>query len=227
MDQVTRGRACAAALAVAPAFPLLAHAVQVTPDDHATAAELAVIAAHPGRYDVALVLGFVGLVLMVPGALGLARPLWTTRPRWALAGLALTVPGLLALTALMGSGPVAAAMARTGPRASMVAATDAYESSAVFTLWVLLMVVGYSLGPIVLGTGLWRAGASWAVPVLLGGGLVMAMADAGRAALALGFGLTWAGAALAAVHVWRTAGSSVAATPDSGPYEEAGSGRAR
>lgn len=228
MDRVTRVRACAVALSVAPAFPLVAHLVQATPDDHATASELAAIAAHPDRYDAALVLGFVGLLLMVPGVLGMAGPLWATRPRWALSGLVLTVPGLLALVALMGSGPVAAAMAQTGPRTSMVEVTDAYESSAIFGIWVMLMIVGHSLGPVVLGTGLWRAGASWAIPVLLVGGLVMAMADAGRAALSVGFALTWAGAAVAAVHVWRTASASEAAAGlTMHRYEEGLSGRAR
>jgi hypothetical protein len=84
----------------------------------------------------------------------------------------------------------------------MVALTDRYESSWLVLVWVLLMVVGYSLGPVVLGVGLWRSGFPVAVPLLLVAGVALAVLDAGRWPLAAGFALTLAGMSLVAVRVW-------------------------
>jgi hypothetical protein len=202
MTSHTRVRACALALAVAPALTLAAHLVQATPAQHDTASELASIGAHPASYQLATGLGFVALVLLLPGFLGMARPLWVSRPRWALTGLSMSVLGLLALVALMGAGPVSLAMAQAPDREAMVALTDRYESSVLYGVWVLLMVVGYSLGPVVLALGLWRAGFSWTAPALFVAGLLVTMLDAGRWPLAAGFTLTWLGACVVAARLW-------------------------
>ena len=56
---------------------------------------------------------------MVPALLGLARPIWSVYTKTALVGVSMSITGLLALVALMGSAPVSVAMvsqARTGPR---------------------------------------------------------------------------------------------------------------
>jgi hypothetical protein len=202
MATTTRLRACALALAAAPALTLAAHLVQSTPARHDTASELASIAAHPVRYQVASLLGFAALVLWLPGLLAMARPLWERRPRWATTGLWMSVPGLFALVSLMGAGPVSLAMAQAPDRHAMVALTDRYESTALYGAWVLTMVVGYSLGPVVLALGLWRAGFSRAVPALFAAGLVLTMLDAGRWPLAAAFALTWLGACLVAGRLW-------------------------
>ena len=104
------------------------------------------------------------MVLFVPAFLAMAAPLWERRPRVAAVGLTMSVTGLFALVSLMGSGPVSLAMSGATDRAVMVEATDRYESSWLVLVWVLLMVVGYSLGPVVLGFGLWRSGFPVAVP---------------------------------------------------------------
>ena len=195
-------RACALALAAAPALTLAAHLVQSTPARHDTASELASLAAHPGSYQVASALGFVALVLWLPGLLAMAGPLWGSRSRWAGAGLWMSVPGLFALASLMGAGPVSLAMAQATDRDAMVAVTDRYESTALYGVWVLTMVVGYSLGPVVLALGLWRAGFGWAVPALFAAGLVLTMLDAGRWPLAAAFASTWLGACLVAARLW-------------------------
>jgi hypothetical protein len=202
MTSTARPRACALALAVAPALTLAAHLVQATPSQHDTASELASIAAHPGSYQVASALGFLALVLVLPGLLAMAGPLWGSRPRWATTGLSMSVVGLLALVSLMGAGPVSLAMAQAPDRDAMVALTDRYESTVLYGVWVLLMVIGYSLGPVVLAIGLWRAGFSWTVPALFAGGLVVTMLDAGRWPLAAGFALTWLGACVVAARLW-------------------------
>jgi hypothetical protein len=202
-----RRRGCALALLVAPGLMLAGDLTQATPARHDTASELASIAAAPGRAELASLLGFLGLVLMVPAFLGLARPLWAARPRLTLIGVSTSIAGLLGLVSLMGSGPVTVAMTSAGAdRAEMVALTDRYESSALVGLWVGLMILGYSLGPIVLGVGLWRTGWPWLVPAALGAGLVLAMADAGRWPLAAGFACTWLGMAVVGLHLWRDRG---------------------
>jgi hypothetical protein len=204
MSDRFRTRAGAVALVAAPALTLAAHLVQATPVRHDTASELASIAAHPGRYQLSGLLGFVSLVLLVPALLTMASPLWERRPRVALVGLSMSITGLLALVSLMGSGPVSLAMTRAarGDRTVMVALTDRYESSWLVLVWVLLMIVGYSLGPVVLGVGLWRSGFSGLVPLLLVGGVVLAVLDAGRWPLAAGFAMTCAAMTLVAVQIW-------------------------
>lgn len=223
MSPTSRLRASALALFLAPGLTLAAHLVQATPAQHDTASELSAIAAHPGRYQLASVLGFLSLALFLPGLEAMARPLWSARPRWALTGLSMSVLGLLALTALTGAGPVSLAMAQSGDRALMVAATDRYESSVLFGVWVLLMVAGYSLGPIVLALGLWRAGFGWAPAAFLVSGLVMTVLDAGRWPLAAGFALTWVGAAVVAARLWGEA-TPVAASAEARQGRAAWSG---
>lgn len=194
------------ALVAAPLLTLAADLVQVSPTAHDTGSELDSIAAHPTSYQLAAVLGFCAMVLYVPALVTLARPLWSARPRLALVGISLSVSGAMALTSLMGSGPVSLALARAEDRAAMMRVTDAYESMPVTSMWVLLMILGFSLGPIVLAVGLWRSGYPWAVPVLLVVGLVVQMADAGRWPLAAGYALTAAGMTAAAVRMWPAAG---------------------
>lgn len=200
-----RCRGSALALLVAPGLMLAGHLVQATPSQHDTASELASIAAAPGRAQLATLVGFAGLVLLVPAFLGLARPLWDRRPRLALVGASMSITGLLGLVALMGSGPVTVAMtAQAADRAQMITLTDRYESSATVGVWVALMLLGYSVGPLVLAVGLWRSGWSWVVPAALAAGLALMVADAGRWPLAVGFACTWAGFAVVGLRLWRT-----------------------
>ena len=86
----------------------------------------------------------------------------------------------------------------------MIALTDRYESSATVGVWVALMLLGYSVGPLVLAVGLWRSGWSWVVPAALAAGLALMVADAGRWPLAVGFACTWAGFAVVGLRLWRT-----------------------
>ena len=203
-----------AALVAAPLLTLAGSVVQAAPDGHDTAAELASIAAHPSRYQVAGLLGFASMLLFVPALLAFAALVRPARPRWAATGLVLSVTGLMALASLMGSGPVSQALAQAPDRAAMVRVTDAYESLPLTTTWVLLMLVGWLLGPLVLGLGLWRAGGHWAVPALLAAGLVAQFLDEDPRVLALGFALTAAGTTLAAASGWR-ARTSQAPVPTS------------
>ena len=201
------------ALALAPTLVLVAGLVQASPSAHDTASELASIAAAPVRYQLSAAIGFCATVLFVPGLLALAAPVRHARPVLGAVGLGMSLTGLLALVSLMGSGPVSLAMAQAPERAAMVRVTDAYESAPLTVAWMLLMLVGFVLGPVVLGVGLWRAGATWAVPVLLFAGVVVQILDGGRWALALGYALSAVGMAVAAWVVWRGTGLGEG-TPD-------------
>lgn len=192
------------ALGAAPLLTLAAALVQAAPSGHDTAAELASIAAHPQRYQLAGFLGFASMLLFVPGLLALAQLVRPNRPRWADTGLWMSFTGLLALVSLMGSGPLSQALAQSPARAAMVRVTDSYEGLPLTTTWVILMLVGWLLGPLVLGLGLWRAGGPWAVPALLTAGLVAQFLDDDPSVLALGFALTAAGLTLAALSGSRT-----------------------
>jgi hypothetical protein len=214
MTETHRRRACALALFIAPGATLAGHLTQLTPTEHDTASELASLADAPGRAGLATLFGFIALVLAVPAFLGLARPLWAARPRLAAVGVSMSVAGAFGLTALIGSSPLMIALARSAAdRDVAVAVADAYESDPLVAVWVSLMLIGYSLGPIVLGIGLWRCGWSWAVPAALVLGLVLMMADAGRWPLAAGFAATWAGLALAGARLWREDGEPMVSAP--------------
>jgi hypothetical protein len=195
----------------APALALAAHLTQASPAAHDTASELASIAAHPDRYQVAGLLGFLSMLLYVPAFLALARPLRETRRRAGLIGLAMSMTGLMALVSLMGSGPVSLALARADERGAMIAVTDAYESSALVGVWGMLMVLGFALGPVVLGVALWRSGMTWAIPGLLAAGVAFQAADAGRWPLAAGFACTLAGMSLVAAREAGTAARGIPA----------------
>lgn len=201
MSNDLRLKAGALALVAAPGLMLAGHLTQLTPEKHDTASELAAVAEAPGRADVALVIGFVGLLCYIPAFLALAAPIRDRRS--GLIGLMMSISGLLALVALMGSGPVTNAMvAASADRSEMIALTDRYESSPVVTFWVILLLVGWTLGPLVIGIGLWRAGWSIGIPLALFAGVALTVADAGRWPLAAAFALTWLGMALAAKGLW-------------------------
>jgi len=203
-SEALRRRGTAAALLVAPGLTLIASLVQQSPSAHDTASELASIAEAPGRAELSAGLGFVALALMVPALLGFARPLWDRSTRLALTGLSLGIVGVLGLTALMGSAPVTVAMvAASADRAEMVALTDRYEASALMGVWMVTMLVGYVLGPVIMGVAWWRVTGQWLVPVALVSGLVVQMADAGRWPLTVGYALTWLGLGCAGAALWR------------------------
>jgi hypothetical protein len=191
------------ALALAPTLVLLANLVQAAPAAHDTTSELASIAAAPVRYQFSAVIGFGAMVLYVPAFIALAAPVRAVRPRLGGIGLGLSVSGLMALVSLMGSGPVSLALAQAQDRVAMVHVTDAYESAPLSVGWMLLMLLGFVLGPVVLGIGLWRSGFTPAIPALLVAGVLVQMLDAGRWPLALGYALTAAGMALSAAAIWR------------------------
>jgi len=199
----TAPSAALAALVAAPVLVLVASLTQASPNAHDTASELASIAAAPGRYQVSGAIGWCAMVLYVPALIALARPLWRSRRRLAGIGLGMSMTGLVALISLMGSGPVSLAMAQAPERAAMIRVVDAYESAPLTVVWMLVMVLGFSLGPVLLGFGLWRSGFPLAVPVLLLLGLIVQMLDAGRWPLALGYALTAAGMTLVAVVTVR------------------------
>ena len=228
---------CLVALVLAPTLVLVAHLLQAAPVAHDTASELASIAASPLRYQASGSVGFCAVVLYVPGLIAMATPVRAARPWLGGVGLGLSITGLLSLTSLMGSGPVSLAMAQAPERAAMIRVTDAYESAPLTVAWMLLMLVGFSLGPVVLGIGLWRSGFTIVIPVLLATGLVVQMLDAGRWWLALGYALSAAGMTLAAATIWRQdsvvrgreTSSFVRASADSkaGPSVVGPSGRVR
>ena len=197
-NYVAGQRLAVAALVASPLLMLAAMLVQASPDAHDTGSELTSIAAAPGRATLSAAVGFVGLCLALPAFRALAAELRRTRPRWAGLGEVLTTTGVLALVALIASQPLTVAMAQSPARAAMVTATDRAESSPLVGVWVGLMLLGYTLGPVVLAVGLWRSGWSGLVPTALVVGVVLLAADAGRWPLAAGYGATAVGLGLAA-----------------------------
>ena len=174
VPHMTPSRSGALALTAGPGLLLAAHLVQLTPSAHDTASELASLDAAPARALAATMIGFAGVVLTVAGLASLAAALRVARPRTADVGMGMSFVGGFGLVALLGSSPLMVSLAQSsGPRSLLVGVADRYEGSWVSAVWVGLMLLGWSLGPVVLGVGLWRAGGTWVVPALLAVGLVL------------------------------------------------------
>lgn len=191
-----------ASLFIGPGLLLAAHLVQLTPSAHDTASELASLDAADARALWSTVVGFAGVIVTVAGLVALGRRLQPSR--LATVGTAMSVVGGFALTALLGSSPLMISVATSeGPQDLLVRIADGSESSWVTGVWVGLMLLGWTLGPVVLAVSLWRAGGSWVPLVLLVLGVVLMVLDLGRWELAAAFAATWSGLAYAA---WTTPG---------------------
>ena len=209
-----RAVAGALALLVAPGVMLLGQVVQQPTSGHDTASELASIATAPGRAELSAGIGFLALLLYLPAVLAFGATVRRSRPRTAVVGTTMSLAGLLGLAALLGSSPVTSAMVSgSADRAEMVALTDRYESSVLVTVWVALMLLGWTLGPVVLGWGLWRSGAGPGALVPLVIGVVLMVLDSGTAMQTAALAATWVGFALAARAVLQAPASGEVRPP--------------
>lgn len=196
-----RRRGAVASLLGAPLLLLAAHLLQPA-HGTSTADEVAAQAAHTGAYNASTIVGLLATLLLVPAVVVLAGLL---DDRWSgHIGGALALGGVVGLTFLVGTGVGATTIAAHGGSAA-VALTDALERNPAFGVGVGLMLLGWTFGLITLAVGLWRAGRipTWAAACLAAAPLVPAFAG-GRAGVAAGFLILFAGFAAAAQAVTRT-----------------------
>ncbi len=170
-------RGTAIAFVVAPALFLVDNLIH--PEEFSRGNELlqvAEIAAHADRWQVAHMLGFVAICFFAAAVLGLAFLVRRRQPRFGLWAGALCVVGLLGLSALImvdgytwGTVGAQATNPQIGPRASAAMLERVQESG--WALPYYLVPVGFLLGMTMLAIGAARQGA---IPVWASGLLVLA-----------------------------------------------------
>jgi hypothetical protein len=128
------------------------------------------IAAHQGRENLVVWLGFVAVLTLVPGVLWVGRITARSAPRLTAAALLLLVPAYLSLAFLVSSDAIALYGVRHGLAVSTVA--DMYDGVHPIVLVAgVLFVVGHVFGTILLGTAMCLGGA---VPLWAGVATVLA-----------------------------------------------------
>ena len=134
------------------------------------------VAAHPTRESVALWLGLVAVLTLIPGLVSVFAALPASRVKYAAIGLC--VPGYLCLGALLGEDQIlwAGAHNHTSPRVTAALLDALHPSVGIATA---IFVVGHIVGTVLLGVALLRTRRfpAWAA---LGGHCVPAVALRGR-----------------------------------------------
>jgi hypothetical protein len=145
-----------AAMVLAPLVIVLAEVLHAQVETEATAL-LSRVAADPGRWLGSHVLVLTALVLVVPAYVGVVRLVRPKRPRVGSLGLVLFVPGLVALTALVGMEVVLWQMAQPeAAREEMVALVERLnESAALMLLYAAALL--FPLAWLLIGIGLYLA----------------------------------------------------------------------
>lgn len=133
------------------------------------AAQAAAAAAEPGRESAVLWLGYIAVLTLVPGVIGLARVTRTASPRLTAWAVALVVPAYLSLGGLMSGDQ----MLWSGQEAGLDTATTATlleNPHPTVNIAIGVFVVGHVLGTVLLGVALLRSGR---VPAWAAWGLVV------------------------------------------------------
>ena len=175
------------------------------------------IAGHQGRTDLAVWLGFVAVLTLVPAVLWVGRVTARSAPRLTAAALLLLVPAYLSLAFLVSSDAIALYGVRHGLTVSTVA--DMYEGvHPIVAVAGLLFVLGHVVGTILLGTAMCLGGA---VPLWAGVATVLAQPVHFVAAIIVGshtldlvgWGLNAIGFAAVSIVVLRLADDDWAPPP--------------
>ena len=115
-----------------------------------TAATLAAVEAHPGRQSVVIWLGYVGILALVPGLFAAARVCRDAAPRMTTWALALTVPGYLSLSPLLGYDQLLWSVAASDlSTPDAVAVAEAAHPAVDVSIGVF--VLGHVIGTVLLG----------------------------------------------------------------------------
>jgi hypothetical protein len=179
-------RATAAALFVAPALFLLDNIIHPTEygrDNEAR--QLAEIAAHHERWQLAHALGFLSIIVFAAGILGLAFLVRRRQPRLGLWAGALGITGLLGLAAVITIdgytwGVVGEVYQRRGVAPETVETTFHEIQQSDWSLIYYLTPLAWIIGLAMLALGAARQGAvpGWAGVLLAVGGLMVGIETA-------------------------------------------------
>lgn len=179
-------RATAAALIIGPVLFLLDNIIHPTEYERDNEArQLAEIAAHSDRWQLAHALGFLSLVVFAAAVLGLAFLVRRRQPRLGLWAGALSVAGLLGLAAVITIdgytwGVLGEVYQRRGvaPETVEIAMQEVQHSE--WSLLYYLLPLAWIVGLAALGIGAARQGAvpAWAGALLAAGGLMVGIETA-------------------------------------------------
>jgi hypothetical protein len=161
-------------------------------------------AAHPGAAQASLWLSMIFGLAVLPATMAV---LWTARRRAPKLTLAAGVLLLLGFGAAVPDSDLAAVVAaRKGLDPALVQALDdAVWTHPAVGISTLLFLLGHSVGLILLGAALWRAGVvpAWTGIVLAVSGPAHLLLPGGNAGAAASWAMTAIGYAGASVALWR------------------------
>jgi hypothetical protein len=147
-------------LTLGPALFVLVELIHPTPDSNAVET-YNTVSGNSDQWYLAHAIALVSIALAVPGVLGLMHLLKTTRPGWGHAGTAITLLGLVPLTAIVGMEFIiwkAGHLEQTAGAGLIDAVND---SPGITVVWVLALL--FPLGWVTLAVGLYlaRTVATW------------------------------------------------------------------
>jgi hypothetical protein len=195
-EQSLAGKLKGLALLIGPGLILLGDLVEPNVDWEDQGAVLDSLAADTGRHRLAIVLFYLGFLLLIPGAIAAARYFRRERPGLSLAATLLAPLVPILITGFIMFGMVQEAFVDpAADRAEMVALMERMEEVALFPFVFGVMMVGL-LGMLLLAIGLWRSKTVpiW-VPALIVVGFVVVWFAPGDVPVltALGNVILWAG----------------------------------
>ena len=155
---------------------LLLVATFVIPDEGEEEAEeyLATIADETGRAEAGAILFYLGFVLLTVGIFGIIHLLRNRAVVLGHIGGVLAVVGAISFAALVATTFYDIALAESPDREAAVAIYDSLEDTAGFFVVLIPALIGTALGLLLLAIGLWRARIApvW-VPIVVLAGLVL------------------------------------------------------
>ncbi|MET7379893.1 hypothetical protein ABZT08_13920 [Streptomyces sp. NPDC005526] len=158
-DHLLGSRPAAFCLILAPLFEIV-EAVLSPLRDGSTAADIAAIQAHQGRFTVSVLVGLAATWLYVPAFLGAGRLAAPRNPRLAATATSLLVAAMLGFAGIrMGQALELAAVHRHMPPATLGDLLDAVPGTAPGAAIMAVFLVGSTLGLWLLAAALWRADA--------------------------------------------------------------------
>jgi hypothetical protein len=185
--------------------------------DSATA--LAAADGSPGQLLAATLIFMLSVILLIPGLLGLMRLLTERGAVLGQIGGGLSVVGCICLAAYHTGHAFMIEMARDSTlRPEMVALLDSVNQGAYATVVVILLLLGFGIGPLVLLAGIYRAGfaPTWVI-VLAAASNVMTWTTSNEIIIAVSNGLFAIGFGLIGLIVLR---AQDALLPHSSPAAE-------
>jgi hypothetical protein len=197
------GRRPTAVLLVTAAMLELAESLISPLQGGSTSSDLALVAAHQGRFTVSVLCGMAAVLMYGPGFLGLADSCASRTPRLARFAGWTAVVSMTAFFGIRGVQAVELATVRKGlDHHTAGRVIDAAGSNALGILMLVLFLGGAVVGTVSLAVATWRAGLPRVAAVLLGAFQLVDFALPGHLGTVLSHTLLLVALGWFATHLW-------------------------